>query len=433
MSDEGLRDLERAWRASHDPHDEARLLAERLRAGLLVRARLELAAYLGHGPARIALGEAAPAGRRVPWLAWVAAIDDEGRRTLVRGLVDGVASERDLRAEAQLDAALDGLLEWLSCPCPTHAASLRVLRDALHVDPPLPEALASAALKRTVGALCLRDAILLVLTPGRDAAEGALRRVLDLARAKDPPLRTAGVIAPLLAWALGPEHGLVPPTEDEQPAAYLRSRLARGELSRERVALAAYADDPEARWALGDGAPHVPAELDAWIAGLADFDPSLRVRVVAAIAGHTLMNQLNRAWLGAPVTPRAYTVRAGIVTVARQACAALRRFSEDPQPTAPKAPRRATDPSEARAGGVGAEGVIATHAERLADPQLDRAAPDDRAQRGVAAIRAALDCALGGTDVDAALAAVRAALPREDHGEALLVARGVVAAWALGG
>lgn len=55
MTDSRLRELERAASVG-TAADEARLLTERLRAGTLAHKWVELAAYLGHAPARLALG-----------------------------------------------------------------------------------------------------------------------------------------------------------------------------------------------------------------------------------------------------------------------------------------------------------------------------------------------------------------------------------------
>lgn len=56
MSDEKLRELERRWRETGAAQDEAALLRERVRVGVLPRRQLELAAYLGHPAAQEALG-----------------------------------------------------------------------------------------------------------------------------------------------------------------------------------------------------------------------------------------------------------------------------------------------------------------------------------------------------------------------------------------
>jgi hypothetical protein len=54
-SDEKLRDLERTFRQTGSPDDEAAWLLERVRIGELTPERLELAAYCGHEAARRAI------------------------------------------------------------------------------------------------------------------------------------------------------------------------------------------------------------------------------------------------------------------------------------------------------------------------------------------------------------------------------------------
>jgi hypothetical protein len=56
VSDARLRELERRWKETNSPDDEAAYLLERVRVGDLTRERLELAAYCGHEGASTALG-----------------------------------------------------------------------------------------------------------------------------------------------------------------------------------------------------------------------------------------------------------------------------------------------------------------------------------------------------------------------------------------
>jgi hypothetical protein len=56
VSDTKLRELERRWKETGSPDDEAAYLLERVRVGALSRERLELAAYCGHEGARRAVG-----------------------------------------------------------------------------------------------------------------------------------------------------------------------------------------------------------------------------------------------------------------------------------------------------------------------------------------------------------------------------------------
>lgn len=71
--DTNLRELERRFRASGDPADEADWQLVRVRAGDLQRERLEAAAYLGHSVARLAVGapmDFGPADARCRILDW---------------------------------------------------------------------------------------------------------------------------------------------------------------------------------------------------------------------------------------------------------------------------------------------------------------------------------------------------------------------------
>lgn len=424
MSDEALRELERAWRQSGDPSDEARLIAEALRLARLVRERVELAAYLRHEPARLALGDGAPAGEHVPWSAWVAAVDDDGRRALVRALVAGVRAWREL-GDPDLIAACEVLEGWLDDPGAQHARLLREARDALRVDPIGPEALDPETLARTIAAWCLREACLLVLAPGPDAAEGALRRLASGARDGALPWlehRAGPLLDPVLAWALGPGHAWTPVgaaaavgrgMDAGEAGRYLRERLRRGEVPLEQVRLLAYAGDEAAVASLagragGSAAPPAPVDLVLWVAGLDAFDRSLARRVVAGLAGHALLRPITRVWLGAPSTPRGHAVRAGLVRQARDACEALRAWSERP-----------TD--EARE-------ALARHASALAPGPSDRAAPNARAQQLVEALRGSLACGLARREPRAALRELLAVGEAPD--ELDLLARGLVAGWA---
>jgi hypothetical protein len=60
MSDTRLRELERRWKETGSPDDEAAYLKERVRVGDLTQERLELAAYCGHEGARRAVRGSLP-------------------------------------------------------------------------------------------------------------------------------------------------------------------------------------------------------------------------------------------------------------------------------------------------------------------------------------------------------------------------------------
>ena len=61
MSDDRLRELERAWRVSGSVTDEVAWLLERLRCGDVSELSLRACARMGHAAARAALGADAPA------------------------------------------------------------------------------------------------------------------------------------------------------------------------------------------------------------------------------------------------------------------------------------------------------------------------------------------------------------------------------------
>lgn len=83
MSDRELRDLERRWRTTGDPGDEAALLRERVRLGDLTWDRLELAATVGHDGAARVVG----ARPRLDTRGALSAVGDVSRQLLTRALV----------------------------------------------------------------------------------------------------------------------------------------------------------------------------------------------------------------------------------------------------------------------------------------------------------------------------------------------------------
>ncbi len=119
MADVRRRRCERAARLG-DLDAEGRLLLERVRAGELERERLELAAHLGHRPARRALG--LPPLRQAEPLAELVSLARFGRPVLVRILV--VAARRLGWAPSPVgDEQLRAAAAWCDCPCPRHASS----------------------------------------------------------------------------------------------------------------------------------------------------------------------------------------------------------------------------------------------------------------------------------------------------------------------
>lgn len=134
--DEDLRRLERGALVG-DEADEARALVARLRGGELTSPRVQLAAYLGHAGARLALGADAPdsplgdrpdADDHQALFRAVACMGRFGREACVRAAVavaDVVASETGL---LELEDVLDLTRAWLVCPCERHE---RLVGDAV--------------------------------------------------------------------------------------------------------------------------------------------------------------------------------------------------------------------------------------------------------------------------------------------------------------
>ncbi|MEZ6184447.1 MAG: hypothetical protein R3F62_05465 [Planctomycetota bacterium] len=75
MSDSRLQDLERAWQASRSREDEVLYLGERVRAGELTEASLELAAYCGHEAAVSLLGRSGAPSDTEGWITGLAGFE----------------------------------------------------------------------------------------------------------------------------------------------------------------------------------------------------------------------------------------------------------------------------------------------------------------------------------------------------------------------
>jgi hypothetical protein len=118
MSDATLRALERRWRATGDVEDEAAFLLQRVRAGGLCDARLDLAAYCGHDAAV----RARPPARSQP--RWFEGLSRWGEEVELRAAVHAMeaAVEDD---ELVARRALDAVQAWRLCPCEKHLGQAR--------------------------------------------------------------------------------------------------------------------------------------------------------------------------------------------------------------------------------------------------------------------------------------------------------------------
>jgi hypothetical protein len=110
VSDARLRELERRWKETGSPDDEAAYLLERVRVGDLTREMLELAAYCGHEGARLATG-----------------CDAQGQPADPENWAGSLLGRfgRDTLLVAALAAANATLVEWESADWGTDAVSTR--------------------------------------------------------------------------------------------------------------------------------------------------------------------------------------------------------------------------------------------------------------------------------------------------------------------
>lgn len=133
MSDRRLRELERQVRRGASPEEEARWLLERARTGELPGERLALAAWLGHAPARLALGGHAPHAPQ-ELESWVRGLGRWGPEALARA---ALAAARCVlpcwtqrHPDARPAAALAAVEAWLEDPGPARAAAALSAADA---------------------------------------------------------------------------------------------------------------------------------------------------------------------------------------------------------------------------------------------------------------------------------------------------------------
>lgn len=136
MSDERLRQLGRVWEQGRAEDDGRRYAAELVRAGLgatreglevrlavaeLTRPQVELAAHVGHAPARELLG--APPKQEL--LLWARGLFRFGQAACVRAALAGARAalarwEPDHAGDRAPREALEAAEAWLACPCRTH-------------------------------------------------------------------------------------------------------------------------------------------------------------------------------------------------------------------------------------------------------------------------------------------------------------------------
>lgn len=138
MGDLRLRGLERRWRKTADPRDEATYLAERVRVGDLSPARLRLAAYAGGAGAALALGSQGPTAPE-GLTAWVDGLVAWGKEALLRAGIAATwavlpAWEALYPEDPSPRAVLLACCAWVLCPCERHRLAVTSARRAVRRD-----------------------------------------------------------------------------------------------------------------------------------------------------------------------------------------------------------------------------------------------------------------------------------------------------------
>lgn len=221
MSDDYLQQLEARWRETGDAPDEARLLLERMRAGLLPRPRLELAAFLGHEAARMALPgspgldveePARLAGELWPW----------GKEACVAAAVAASHAVSTLDLGAPRDArprrAIEAAAAWVHCPCEPHVAGARLAAEAALQAAGIAQANAQSSADRYPALAAHHAAAAAAAWPAPVASKHAHRAIKYAEEAAlasgalDRADLTGIICRALVLWALGPDHA--PDDED---------------------------------------------------------------------------------------------------------------------------------------------------------------------------------------------------------------------------
>lgn len=123
MSDARLRELERRWKETGSPDDEAAYLLERVRVGDLTRERLELAAYCGHEGARRSIGMQVLPRSLDDMLSRSLTVDKEASVRLCVAVAEPLLTRlvaAKPHARPLHEAALVAAREWIACPCLSH-------------------------------------------------------------------------------------------------------------------------------------------------------------------------------------------------------------------------------------------------------------------------------------------------------------------------
>lgn len=124
MPDDFLAQLSARWHETGDPADEARVLLERVRVGQLPRRRLQLAAYLGHDAARLALPDSGQTNRPDDPKRLATELWPWGKEASVAAAVSAVHLTMDEPPwDARAQRALEAAAAWVHGPTPETAAA----------------------------------------------------------------------------------------------------------------------------------------------------------------------------------------------------------------------------------------------------------------------------------------------------------------------
>ncbi len=206
MSDARLRELERRWKETGSPDDEAAYLLERVRVGDLTRERLELAAYCGH---EAAIGSDAQELPPTTSLDWINGLSDHGHQAscMAALIVVRLATQTYSPAPETLLKAVNALESWVKNPTEPYRPVLDgedVVR-ATFLDPAIEPR--ESALRRCAvhAALSIIDPFFLESkpTPPSDLPmTQAQHAILALGEVTDISLLQAAIARGLVEWAL---------------------------------------------------------------------------------------------------------------------------------------------------------------------------------------------------------------------------------------
>jgi hypothetical protein len=146
VADERLRELERRWRETGAPADEAALLLERVRAGTLKQERLELASWCGHAAATLATGIELPRQQKLTvWAVDIVRRTDDRTAVLIARAAAGRAVLGVPDAAPQAEPLLALVDAWLATSSPAAGREAAQRYDVLELRRGTPRELAHSA------------------------------------------------------------------------------------------------------------------------------------------------------------------------------------------------------------------------------------------------------------------------------------------------